>query len=71
VNSGVNSAADLGRQRCGDHDDRGDSTNYRKLAEHNLSLPWALITEFPLGRVINLSLCQAHHGSDKQIFGAE
>jgi hypothetical protein len=25
----------------GDHDDRGDSTNHRKLAEHNLSLPLA------------------------------
>ena len=28
VNAGANSAADLGGQRCGDHDDRGDSTNY-------------------------------------------
>jgi hypothetical protein len=32
--AGVNSAPDLGKQRCGDHEDRGDSNNYRKLAEH-------------------------------------
>jgi hypothetical protein len=32
VDAGVTSAADLGEQRCGDHDDRGDSTNDRKLA---------------------------------------
>src|SRR5262249_41559363 len=52
VDAGVNSAPDLGGQRCRDHEDRGDSTNYRKLAE--LSLPWAQITEFPLGRVYQL-----------------
>lgn len=40
VDAGVNSAPHLGGQRCGDHDDRGDSANYRKLAAHNLSLPW-------------------------------
>ena len=34
--AGVNSAPDLGGQRCGDHEDRGDSTNYRKLAEHKI-----------------------------------
>src|SRR5215510_769857 len=37
--AGVNSAPDLGGC-CRDHEDRGDSTNYRKLAEHNLSPPW-------------------------------
>src|SRR5262249_9392836 len=32
----------LGRTALwGDHDGRGDSTNHRKLAEHNLSLPLA------------------------------
>src|SRR5262245_12617400 len=36
VDAGVNSAAHLGGQRCGDHEDRGDSTNYRKLAEHKI-----------------------------------
>jgi len=40
VDAGANSAADLGGQRCRDHEDRGDNTNYRKLAEYNLSLPW-------------------------------
>jgi hypothetical protein len=39
--AGINGAPDLGAQRCGDHEDRGDSTNYRKFGEHNLSLPWA------------------------------
>src|SRR5262249_5130244 len=51
VDAGVNGAPHLGGQRCGDHEDRGDSTNYRKLAEHNLSLPRAQMTELPLGRV--------------------
>jgi hypothetical protein len=41
VDAGVNSAPDLGGQHCGDHEDRGDSTNYRNLAEHDLRLPWA------------------------------
>jgi hypothetical protein len=54
VDAGANGAPDLGGQRCGDHEDHGDSTNYRKLAEHNLSLPWAQITELPLGRVYQL-----------------
>ena len=52
--AGVNSAPDLGEERCRDHEDRGDTTNYRKLAEHNLSLPWAQITELPLGRAYEL-----------------
>src|SRR5262245_58214578 len=34
VDAGANSATHLGGQRRGDHEDRGDSTNYRKLAEH-------------------------------------
>src|SRR5262249_23924526 len=41
--AGVNSASNvdawathLGGQRCRDHEDRGDSTNYRKLAEHEI-----------------------------------
>jgi len=51
VDAGINSASDLGEQRRGDHEDRGDN---RKLAEHNLSLPWVQITEPPLGRVYQL-----------------
>jgi hypothetical protein len=41
VHAGIDGATHLGGQRRGDHDDRGDSTNYRKPAEHNLSLPSA------------------------------
>ena len=40
VDTGVNGATHLSRQRCRDHEDRGDSTNYRNLAEQNSSLPW-------------------------------
>src|SRR6516225_3093247 len=54
VDAGINGATHLGGQRCGDNEDRGDSTNYRKLAEHNLSVPWAQITELPLARVYQL-----------------
>src|SRR5262245_51931349 len=42
VDAGINGATHLGGQRCGDHDDRGHSTNHRKLARHNLSL-WLLM----------------------------
>jgi len=43
VDAGVNSAApELGGQRRGDHEDRADGTDYRKLAEHNLRLPWTV-----------------------------
>ena len=56
--AGVNSAPDLGAQRRGDHEDRGDSTNYRKLAEHNLSLPWVQTTEPLLGRVYQLRVSE-------------
>jgi hypothetical protein len=34
VDAGVNRATHLGGQRCGYHDDPGDSTKYRKLAKH-------------------------------------
>ena len=34
VDAGINAATHLGGQRCGDHEDRGDRTNYRKLAGH-------------------------------------
>ena len=37
VDAGVNSAPDLGGQCCRDHEDRGDNTNYRKLAEHKIA----------------------------------
>jgi hypothetical protein len=36
VDAGINGATHLGGQRCGDHEDRDDSTNYRKLAEHKI-----------------------------------
>ena len=36
VDPRVNGATHLSGQRCRDHDDRGDSTNYRKLAEHKI-----------------------------------
>src|SRR5262249_31390384 len=36
VDAEINGATHLGGQRCGDHEDRGDSTNYRKLAEHEI-----------------------------------
>src|SRR5262249_42381815 len=39
VNAGANGSPDLGGHRCRDHEDRSDSTNYRKLAEQNSSLP--------------------------------
>ena len=60
VDAGINSAPDLGAQRRGDHEDRGDSTNYRKLAEHNLSLPWVQTTEPLLGRVYQLRVSEDH-----------
>jgi hypothetical protein len=34
VNAGINSATHLGGQRCGNHEDPGNSTKYRKLAKH-------------------------------------
>ena len=40
VNSGPNMDAgvpDLGGRRCGDREDRGNNTNYRKLAEHKIA----------------------------------
>src|SRR5262249_13175984 len=40
VDAGVNDATHLSGQRCRDHEDRGDNTNYRKLVEHNASLLW-------------------------------
>jgi hypothetical protein len=40
LNAGANGSPDLGGHRCRDHEDRGDSTNYRKPAEQNSSLPW-------------------------------
>jgi len=36
MDAGINGAAHLGGQRCWDHEDRGDSTDYRKLAEHKI-----------------------------------
>jgi hypothetical protein len=38
VDAGINGATHLGEQRCGDHDDRGDSAYCRQLAEHNKAL---------------------------------
>jgi hypothetical protein len=36
VDAWINGATHLGGQRCGHHEDRGDSANYRKLAEHKI-----------------------------------
>src|SRR6516225_4090138 len=54
VDAGVNAAPHLGGQCCWDHDDRGESANYRKLAEHNLSLPWRTDNRTSLGRMYQL-----------------
>ena len=35
--AGINGATHLGEQRGGDHEDRGDGTDYRKLAEHKIA----------------------------------
>ena len=37
MDAGVNSAPDLGGRRCGDREDRDDSTNYPKLSEHKIA----------------------------------
>jgi hypothetical protein len=34
VDAGINAATHLGGQRCGDHEDRGDSTNHRKSDDY-------------------------------------
>jgi len=36
MDAGINCATHLGGQRRRDHEDRGDSTNYRKLAKHEV-----------------------------------
>src|SRR5215813_4986499 len=36
MDAGINGATHLGGQRCWDHEDRGDSTDYRKLAGHEI-----------------------------------
>src|SRR5262249_49145101 len=36
VDAGSNGATHLGGRRCGDREGRGDSTDYRKLAEHEV-----------------------------------
>src|SRR5262249_28717348 len=36
VDAGINGATHLGGRRCGDHEGRGDSTDYRKLAGHEI-----------------------------------
>ena len=37
VDAGIDGATHLGDQRCGDHEDRGDNTNDRKLAVHKIA----------------------------------
>src|SRR6516165_5385146 len=37
VDAGINGATHLGGQCCGHHEDGGDSTNCRKLAEHKIA----------------------------------
>src|SRR6516165_12212742 len=39
VDAWINGTPHLGGQRRGDHEDRSDGANYRKLTEHNLRLP--------------------------------
>ena len=56
VDAGINAATHLGGQRCGDHEDRGDSTNDRKLAEHKIGPQQGRLPP---------------HGGDEQMFGAE
>src|SRR5215467_15215007 len=56
VDAGINGTTHLGGQRCWDHEDRGNSTNYRKLPEHKI--------------VPHQGGCR-HHGGDEQMFGAE
>jgi hypothetical protein len=36
MDAGINAATYLRGQRRGCHEDRGDSTDYRKLAEHGI-----------------------------------
>jgi hypothetical protein len=50
VDAGVNSATHLGGQRCGDHEDPGDSAKYRKLTNHKTAyLPNTCSTAFMTG----------------------
>jgi hypothetical protein len=59
VDTGVNSAPDLGEHRCRDDDDRSDSTNYREVAEHKLGLPpLPLSLSFKRPNLIGLGSCQ-------------
>jgi hypothetical protein len=37
ADAGINGAPHLGGRRCGDYEDRGDSSSYRKLAEHKIA----------------------------------
>src|SRR5215469_8755308 len=63
VDAGINGATHLGGQRCGDHEDRGDSTNYRKLAEHNQCSPWVLLPAEPVrSRETRQQMCAAAGG---------
>jgi hypothetical protein len=55
VDAGIDGATHLGRQRCGDHEDRGNSTD-RQLAEHKIGT--------------SRGDCH-HHGGNEQMFGAE
>jgi hypothetical protein len=41
VDAGINGTTHLGGQCCGDHENRGDSTD-RKLAEHNQGSLWVI-----------------------------
>jgi hypothetical protein len=45
VDAGIDGATHLGGQRCGDHEDRGDSTNDRKLAGHKTATCPALFRD--------------------------
>jgi hypothetical protein len=37
MDAGINAATHLGEHRCRDHDNCGDSANYREVAEHQVT----------------------------------
>jgi hypothetical protein len=56
VDAGIYAATHLGGHRCRHYENRGDSTDDRKLAKHDFVPNWG---------------DYHHHGGDEQMFGAE
>ena len=52
VDARINGATHLGGQRCGDHEDGSDSTDYRKLAEHR-----SLLAQYPFNSLRAFAVC--------------